>query len=36
VVVPLVVVAASYLIFERWFQVPLYAGPLMEYFGVGR
>jgi hypothetical protein len=36
VAVPLVVVAASYLIFERWFQVPLYAGPLMEYFGVGR
>jgi hypothetical protein len=36
VVVPLVVVAASYLIFERWFQVTLYAGPLMEHFGIGQ
>jgi hypothetical protein len=36
VAVPVVVVLASYLIFERWFQVPLYAGPLLEHFGVGR
>lgn len=36
VVVPLVVVIASYLIFERWFQVPLYAGPLLQHFGVGQ
>jgi hypothetical protein len=35
VAVPLVVVVASYLIFECWFQVPLYAGPLLEHFGVG-
>jgi hypothetical protein len=28
------VVVASYLIFERWFQVPLYAGPLLEHFGL--
>lgn len=33
--VPLAVVIASYLIFERWFQVPLYAGPLLQHFGVG-
>jgi hypothetical protein len=33
-VVPVVVVVASYLIFERWFQVPLYAGPLLEHFGI--
>jgi hypothetical protein len=36
VVVPLAVVIASYLIFERWFQVPLYGGPVLEYFGVGQ
>lgn len=36
VVVPLAVVLASYLIFERWFQVPLYAGPLLQFLGVGR
>jgi hypothetical protein len=36
VVVPLAVVVASYLIFERWFQVPLYAGPLLQHFGVGQ
>lgn len=36
VVVPFAVVVASYLIFERWFQVPLYAGPLLEYFGIGQ
>jgi hypothetical protein len=36
VVVPLAVVLASYLIFERWFQVPLYAGPLLEHFGIGQ
>jgi hypothetical protein len=35
VAVPVAVVLASYLIFERWFQVPLYAGPLLEHFGVG-
>jgi hypothetical protein len=34
VAVPVVVVVASYLIFERWFQVPLYAGPLLEHFGL--
>ena len=34
VVVPLAVVLASYLIFERWFQVPLYAGPLLQYLGL--
>jgi hypothetical protein len=27
------VVVASYLIFERWFEVPLYAGPIVEWFG---
>jgi hypothetical protein len=36
VAVPLAVVVASYLIFERWFHVPLYAGPLLELFGVGQ
>jgi hypothetical protein len=36
VAVPLAVVVASYLIFERWFMVPLYAGPLLQYFGVGQ
>jgi putative tricarboxylic transport membrane protein len=27
-------VLAVYLIFERWFQVPLYAGPLVEWLGL--
>lgn len=35
IVVPIVVVIVSYLIFERWFKVPLYAGPLVEWFGFG-
>jgi hypothetical protein len=35
VLVPVVVVVASYLIFERWFKVPLYAGPLVEWLGIG-
>jgi hypothetical protein len=35
-VVPLAVVVASYLIFERWFQVPLYNGPLLAHFGIGQ
>jgi hypothetical protein len=35
VAVPVAVVLASYLIFERWFQVPLYAGPLLPYLGIG-
>lgn len=26
----------SWLIFERWFQVPLYAGPVLEALGLGR
>jgi hypothetical protein len=36
VVVPAAVVLASYLIFERWFQVPLYKGPLLAHFGIGQ
>jgi hypothetical protein len=36
VAVPLAVTVASYFIFERWFQVPLYAGPLLEHFGIGQ
>jgi hypothetical protein len=31
ILVPVVVVVASYLIFELWFKVPLYAGPLVEW-----
>ncbi|MEO8859590.1 MAG: tripartite tricarboxylate transporter TctB family protein [Burkholderiaceae bacterium] len=27
---------ASWLIFERWFQVPLYTGPLLGALGLGR
>ena len=36
VVVPAAVVLASYLIFERWFQVPLFKGPLLAHFGIGQ
>lgn len=34
VLVPLGVVVGSYLIFERWFEVPLYAGPVIEWLGL--
>ena len=36
VLVPLIVGVASYLTFERWFQVPLYAGPVFEWLGIGQ
>lgn len=33
VLVPVAVVVVAYLIFERWFEVRLYAGPLVEWLG---
>lgn len=36
VLIPVAVTVAAYLIFERWFQVPLYTGPVFAWLGVGR
>jgi predicted outer membrane lipoprotein len=35
ILVPITIVALCYVIFDRWFDVPLYAGPLLPLLGIG-